>query len=271
MSLHRWVILIGGLGLVFILFTLPKVVVDNDAIETEIADSQAEAVDESHGFSFSAKDVERRSSLLKLLETSSGQEKSVIFADSLARLYLSYNMLDSAGYFADEILKQDSSWLGQLKAGEIYFQLFGISLSQSDLARYSHKAGECFRRVLAREYSPDLEAKLGMTMVVSDNPMQGITVLRGILEEYPENITALYSLGLLSIQSGQYEKAIGRFEKLMTIDPTNQQAAFLLATSYFETSQYDEAGRWFENIKSTSTDPAILSSTDQYLKKLNEL
>ncbi|UXP33590.1 tetratricopeptide repeat protein [Reichenbachiella agarivorans] len=271
MSLHRWLVLIGGLLLVFLLFSLPKVVVDNDAVDTEITQSSTSEIEETHSFSFSQKDQDRRDALLNLLDSSSVKEKSTIFADSLARLYLSYNKLDSASHFADVILALDSSINGQRLAGEIYFQLFGIALNQADLAKYAKKAQDCFQIVIAEQEDPDTKAKLAMTKVISDNPMEGIGMLREILEEYPDNITALYSLGLLSMQSGQYDKAVERFEKLMTIDPANQQAAFLLATSYFETNQREKAKQWFENIKSTGTDPAIISSTDQYLKELNEL
>ncbi|RJE71788.1 tetratricopeptide repeat protein [Reichenbachiella sp. MSK19-1] len=268
MSTHRWLVLIGGIALIVVLFSLPKVVVDNDAIDTEIVDTAA-PVEGTHGFSISEADQKRRDFLKNQL-ADADKEKSVIFADSLARLYLGYNQLDSASYFADVILEYDQSIVGQQKAGEIYFQLFGISLNQADLAKYAKKAQVCFQKVIEEKEDPDTKAKLAMTMVISDNPMQGISMLREILDEYPDNTTALYSLGMLSIQSGQYDKAIWRFEKLMTIDATNQQAAFLLATSYFETGQRDKAKQWFENIKSTSTDPAILSSTDQYLKELNE-
>ncbi|MCV9388541.1 tetratricopeptide repeat protein [Reichenbachiella ulvae] len=271
MSLHRWLVLAGGVVLIIILFNLPKVVVDNDAADVELAGSQEDnQVEKAHTFNFSEEDQIRRDSLLQLIAFSD-KEKSIIFADSLARLYLSYNELDSASYFADLVAELDKTVEGQAKAGEIYFQLFGIALNQADLAKYAKKAQACFEVVLSQRNDPDTRAKLAMTKVVSDNPMQGITMLREILEEYPENTTALYSLGMFSVQSGQYDKAVGRFEKLMTIDPSNQQAAFLLATSYFELSQFDKAEQWFQSIKKTSTDPAILSSTDQYLKKLNEL
>lgn len=271
MSLHRWLVLAIGVVLIIVLFNLPKVVVDNDAADVELTSAEGgSSVDQTHTFTFSEEDQIRRDSLLRKLSFS-GKEKSVIFADSLARLYLSYNELDSAAYFADMISKFDVSVAGQLKAGEIFFQLFGIALNQADLSKYAEKTQACFEVVLSERDDPDIRAKMAMTKVVSDNPMQGVAMLREILEEYPENTTALYSLGVLSVQSGQYDKAIGRFEKLMTIDPSNQQAAFFLATSYFELSQFDKAEQWFQSIKKTSTDPAILSSTDQYLKKLNEL
>ena len=101
--------------------------------------------------------------------------------------------------------------------------------------------------------------------------MQGIMMLRGILEEYPENTTAIFNLGLLSMQSGQFDKAVGRFEKLMTIDGSNFQAAYYLGVSYFETENYDKAREWFTKIKKMGTDPAMASSADEYLKRLNEL
>ena len=55
----------------------------------------------------------------------------------------------------------------------------------------------------------------------ADNPqsqMKGILQMRSLSEKYPENADLQWNMGLFSIQSGQYEKAVARFEKVITID-----------------------------------------------------
>ena len=44
--------------------------------------------------------------------------------------------------------------------------------------------------------------------------MQGIMMLREVLEEDPKNELALFNMGMLSIQSGQYDKAVERLVEL---------------------------------------------------------
>jgi tetratricopeptide (TPR) repeat protein len=73
------------------------------------------------------------------------------------------------------------------------------------------------------------------------------------------------------MQSGQYDKAVERFKNLMDINPANIQALYYLGVSLYETSQLVEADAVFEKVKNTSNDPAIISSTEAYLKKLKEL
>ena len=69
----------------------------------------------------------------------------------------------------------------------------------------------------------------------ADNPqsqMKGILQLRSLSEKYPENADLHWNMGLFSIQSGQYEKAVTRFEKVINIDAKRLEAYMHLATSY---------------------------------------
>ena len=69
----------------------------------------------------------------------------------------------------------------------------------------------------------------------ADNPqsqMKGILQMRSLSEKYPENADLQWNMGLFSIQSGQYEKAVARFEKVITIDDQRLDAYMQLAMSY---------------------------------------
>lgn len=271
MSLHRWIVLAIGLVLVVVLYNLPMVVVDNDAADAKI-DEKELVQEESHSFDFGKEAESQAESFLNSINTSSSNEKSVIFADSLAGLYLSYNKLDSAVKYIDMMLSLDGESLSVTeRAGNMYFQVFSISLNQKFAREVALKSASCFEKVLETKEDPDISARLAMTMVTSQNPMQGIMMLRKVLEEYPENETALFNMGLLSMQSGQYDKAVERFKKLITVNSTHDQAAYYLAVSLFELGEKTQSKEWFQKIKTISRDPAILASADQYLSELKEL
>ena len=69
----------------------------------------------------------------------------------------------------------------------------------------------------------------------ADNPqsqMKGILQMRSLSEKHPENADLQWNMGLFSIQSGQYEKAAARFEKVINIDAQRLDAYMQLAISY---------------------------------------
>ena len=98
--------------------------------------------------------------------------------------------------------------------------------------------------------------------------MQGITLLREILEEDPKNEEGLFNMGILSMQSGQYERAILRFEELVQFHPQNIQGQFYLGVSYFESKEKNKAKAQFELVKNMTEDPMILGSIQGYLDQL---
>lgn len=270
MSLHRIAVSVIAVVLVIILYSLPKVVIDNDSTETGIA-SENESI-ESHDFQITASDSMKIAEFHNKIASAENNKKSIIFADSLANLYLAYNKLDSAEKFARFILNQGDLTENYLLAGNIFFKAFGFSKVQSEVSKFSGLAADCFSKILESDpKNPDVKAKLAMTMVSSANPMKGIGMLREVLEEYPENETALYNLGVLSMQSGQYDKAVDRFKKLTEINADNVQAFFYLAISYFELNQKVKAAELFEKVKLMDNDPAINQAADGYLKEINEL
>ena len=69
----------------------------------------------------------------------------------------------------------------------------------------------------------------------ADNPqsqMKGILQMRSLSEKHPENADLQWNMGLFSIQFGQYEKAVARFEKVINIDAQRLDAYMQLAMSY---------------------------------------
>lgn len=267
MSLHKIIVSVVAVVLIILIYNLPKVVVDNDSTETGVASRGTEV---SHDFEISPSDSLKIADLSNKISSSGNNKKNTIFADSLANLYLAYNKLDSAEKYAEYILSQGTEVNNYQLAGDIFFKAFGFSKEQIDVTRFSKKAGSCFEKILETDSdNPDAKAKLAMTLVSSATPMQGIMMLRQVLAEYPENETALYNLGILSMQSGQYDKAVERFKKLIEVNAGNVQAYFYLGVSYFELKQNDKAAEFFNRVKELDNDPAIIQAADGYLKEIN--
>lgn len=62
--------------------------------------------------------------------------------------------------------------------------------------------------------------------------MKGVLKMRDLAEKYPNNADLQWNMGLFSMQSGQYEKAVSRFEKVLELDAKRLNAYMQLAASY---------------------------------------
>jgi len=87
-----------------------------------------------------------------------------------------------------------------------------------------------------------------LKLISSNNPMQGIFMLRKILEKEPNNKEALFNLGILSIQSKQFTNAIDRFNQLLIIDSLDKRAYLHLGISNFELGNKKEADTFFNKV-----------------------
>lgn len=105
-----------------------------------------------------------------------------------------------------------------------------------------------------------------------ENPMQGIMMLREILEEDPDQIDAHWHLAQFSIQSGQYEKAVERFEKVLEIDRTNQypDASFYLGKTYATLNRNEEAIAQFNKYLEQVQDTTVRKRVNEFIEELKD-
>lgn len=194
----------------------------------------------------------------------------VLYADSLSKIFISYHQYDSAAKYLEIIAEFEPGLDAYERAGTAYYNAQGFAMNKELAGRYGEKARYYYSLVLEENNERmDIRNNVAMTYISSDNPMQGITLLRQILEEDADNETALFNMGILAIQSGQYERAIERFKNLVSLYPQNLQGQFYLGFCYYEAGQKDMARRQFELVRSMEDDAEVLATIDGYLKELN--
>ena len=74
-----------------------------------------------------------------------------------------------------------------------------------------------------------------------DNPMRGIRMLLSLNEREPDNVNVLGQLGRLAIQTKQFDRAVERLEKAVSLQPQNLRVNCLLAEAYRGTGQTAQA------------------------------
>jgi outer membrane protein len=266
-------ILIGfGIVLIAILFSLPRVVVDNEEEKKALNEENPSDIMAPEDLHLSEISDADRSILLALkqeLDKEVNKEKFINFTDSISSIYQRNGKYDSAAYYLGVKAMKYSESAFLEKAGLAYYEAFTFSLNEQKQKLLAEKARSFLNQILDKDPKRlDLKTKIAMTYVSSSNPMQGITLLREVLEEDPMQEDAIYQMGVLSMQSGQYKKAVERFEELVSHYPQNLQGQFYLGVSYFESKQNSKAKKQFQEIKKLTQDPAILASVESYLERL---
>ena len=109
-----------------------------------------------------------------------------------------------------------------------------------------------------------------VALVNGQDPMRGIMALRGILEDDPNNVEAHWHLGLFSIQSGQYDKALDRFKKVVELAGDNvPDAWFYLGRTYATLDSLPQAIESLKKYRTLAQDTIIINGVDSFLVELN--
>jgi tetratricopeptide (TPR) repeat protein len=143
------------------------------------------------------------------------------------------------------IVKSDSLYV---VAGEHIFNSLD-SISEENEAKYLFsKAREVFQKAL--EINPsNLSANNNLALVYIDmdqDVMKGVSTLKKTLELDSNNIDAIRYLGYLSIKSQQYDLAIKRFKKLISLQPSNPDSYFQLSEIYMRMGDTEKGKQYLE-------------------------
>ncbi|WP_439880457.1 tetratricopeptide repeat protein [Pontibacter sp. MBLB2868] len=288
MSRSQILIVIAAIALAAAMFFLPKVVVNEDDKdnlakgETTSAASEGHSEDDGHDHEAAAGGetaahmsatpeqlMELATARAKFNKATDVQARNRL-ASELGEAYSAAAKYDSAGYYFEIAAKARGGEKSYKKAGDAYYEAFTFAATQERANELGGKAREMYEQVLKNNPSElDAKTNVAMTYIASTNPMQGIMLLREVIATDPDNEKALFNLGILSIQSNQYDKAAERFRHLIEVNPKHVEGTFYLAVSLAETGEKEEAKALFNKVKSMSNDPALAASVDEYLAKLN--
>lgn len=159
--------------------------------------------------------------------------------DSLKIEYI--QSLDSAGIFSEiEVFQAYSSYLKGIKQTDLKLLQLAANLffeagthdpdSLADKTTYSVYAKRACNRILDKD-PKNLEAitrKATCAIYFEGSVMEGVGLLKEAESIDSNYVEAQHHLMLLALQSGQYEKAVKRLKKLLSLQPDNKQYADLL-------------------------------------------
>jgi tetratricopeptide (TPR) repeat protein len=277
------VIIVIALATIGGLYSLPKVVVNNEkktlqqpekenpaatANRDKNVKADAPVVSENHSESLTAEQQKVISSLREVYTKSNGKSK-IKSADELILQFVKYNRYDSAAHYAEEVVKIEPSENNLMKAGGLYYEAFTYALQGDKTAKMGEKTREIYQKVLDKNPNNLLaKTNMAMTYTATQTPMQGIMMLRDVIAKEPDYEPALFSLGILSIRSNQFGKAVDRFKQILRNNPSNLKAALNLGYCLAELDRKEEAKPILEQVLANSKDPQEKAAANEILSKI---
>ena len=217
--------LVVVMGLLFSLDIKGVVKEDEHSGEAAVNTAQAtainlETVSEAGKQTLSANISQQITELENQLKTADASSKADL-QRQLAQKWDDVNIPAPGAFYYEEIAKASNKFEDWLKAGNLFTSAYQATQDSTIQPTLVQRAIGAFQKVLEQQPA-NLDAKTGLGVAYvsgTSNPMQGIQLLREVVEKDPENINANMNLGLFSMKSGQFAKAVNRFKTVIAKDP----------------------------------------------------
>ena len=174
-----------------------------------------------------------------------------------------------AAFYYQAAAQNDNKLQNWLNAGNRFNDAYKLTQDTLTQPVFTLNAVEAFQNALKLKPN-SLEAKTGLGVAYVNGgatPMQGITLLLEVVKQEPDNRDANLNLGLFSMKSGQFEKAVQRFTTVIKQKP-EFEPYFYLGESYKQLGRKNEAIAAYQKCKELMPDPVFGQRIDEYIKEL---
>lgn len=193
-----------------------------------------------------------------------------ISADSIAAFWNKRSLPAVAGYYLADFSKDHNSKANWSLTGNSYFMATRFAANEDLRHHFYEEAIEAYQKALELDPNDlDIKTRLGVSYVEgTGEPMKGITYLREVVSKDSTNTEAQLNLALFAIQSGQYDKAAARLEKLAAMKPEFAEVYLYLGQTYAAMNDKDKAIEALSKFSSMTNDPLVRSEVEKYIKEL---
>lgn len=192
------------------------------------------------------------------------------FLDSLVKFWDRLKRPDLASYFAEKKAQQLNSAESWFTAGNRYYYSVQFTRDETERPVLYQSAIRSFRNGL--KLQPDNnDAKIMLASCYVEGtpaPMEGISLLKEVEKSDSNNVKLQLSFAFFSVKSGQMDKAISRFNKVLQIDPTYIEAYLHLADIYEQMNNVDKTIEVLELYAAKTNDPTAKIEIEKYIKQL---
>ena len=215
---------------------------------------------------------------LNSLETAlqqSGNEEKLHVNHQLARYWKdSVRMFEPYAWYTAEAARLENSEKSLTFAAHLFLNNLKVEDNPALKHWKGHQALDLFERSLKLNPANDSSA-VGLGAVhlfgnVSPNPMEGIQKIRDVVEKDSTNTYAHMTLGQASVLSGQLDKAIERFSKVVRMQPSNLEALLSLAEAHERHGDTEEAIIWYKRSLPFANIPGLKQEVEKRIASLSK-
>jgi len=199
-------------------------------------------------------------------------EKDTVILDQIGRLW------DQAGvYAASAIWFEKKSMIIKSEQGylDVAYRYFDAFKSTEDSVLKNMMVAKAIANYqLVLELNPsNLNAKTDLGVCYaegSSEPMKGILLLREVVAADPNHEMAQFNLAMLSVKSGQLDKAIDRLNTVLKINPKRIDVFFYLGQVYASKGDKAKAIEAFRNFVKKTEDPNAAAEVKKMITELEK-
>lgn len=204
-------------------------------------------------------------------EKAKGEEK-VNQGKVLAQKWDDLEQAIPSALYLEQVAEGELSLKNWVNAGNRFLKAFDNTQDSVAKPVMLQKGYHAYTEAMAID-STDLEARTGKGIAMVNGmggPMQGITLLLDVVKEDPKNFKANMNLGTFAMKSGQFDKAIIRFENVVKNIKATPDAYFYLATAYENLGKKQEAIDAYLQSKKLAANPTLSSFIDKKVAELKK-
>lgn len=204
-------------------------------------------------------------------QTAKADEK-VANAKLLAQKWEDFEQSVPSALYLEVVANSEPSLNNWLITGDRFLKAFDNTQDSLVQPIMLQKANAAFTKALTID-SNNNDAKTGLGISIVNGmgaPMQGIAMLMDVVKKDPKNLKANMNLGMFAIKSGQFDKAIIRFNDIISNIKATPDAYFYLATAYENLGKKQEAIDAYLNSKKLAANPTLTKFIDSKVTELKK-
>ncbi len=255
--------------IVLLLFANTKLPENKDGVSSEHAGPATAGITALVEAGKATLSVQQKSVVQKLEQAiSTATDKKAAYEQLITTLDSLQQPVAAAYFMEKEALATpaENNWR---EAGNRYYMAIRF-VGPAERQVLYHKAIDCFEKVIALN-PDDVETKVSLASCYvegSTDPMKGIGMLREIEKTDSNNINLQLNFAFFSEKSGQWDKAIRRFEKVLQLKPDFIEAYLHLADAYKEKGDKENAIKSLEKYLQLVDDVVVKTEVQNYINKL---
>jgi tetratricopeptide (TPR) repeat protein len=272
-SRNQWLFIFGAVILTLLIYLIPRKIQTNE----ELSMKSNLAVPDQHEdhsnvyksyldslFTKLSPQVKDKYQLLLAINGPAKFDSLIFFFKTLKQPFLVANWLKEKATIHNTAI----NWS---ETGKFYFIGFEFAPNQNVKHVAIEEATSAYKRAFDLDPSnPNYQIEYASCIMEGggDNPMQGINMLREVLKKDSNNVAAQFKMGIFAVRSQQFEKAVARFNKVISLEPNNSEAILYLGECYANLGKRDLAIKTLEIFKKKSNDAIINAEVDDFIEKL---